>query len=151
MTVVKFNPFGIRPISTGLDDWFDSVEREFFPELFGRTYFNKRGIPAVNIIETNENYRIEVAAPGLKKGDFKIKLENHYLILSAEKKEEKEERDENYTKREFNYSSFERAFALPDNVITSQIDAKYDDGILKIYIPKKEATKEKPIREIKIS
>ncbi len=106
--------------------------------------------PAVNIIEDNDEYRIEVAAPSLKKGDFKINLEKDLLTISANKEETKEDKDETYTRREYNYSSFSRSFTLPDSVNGEKISAEYKDGILSINVPKHEVAKAKPAREIAI-
>lgn len=107
--------------------------------------------PSVNIAEDDKEYKIEVAAPGLEKRDFKIELENKFLIISSEKEEEKKEENKNYKRREFSYSSFSRSFQLPENVLADKIDAKYENGILKINLPKKELTVSKPKKEIKVS
>jgi len=107
--------------------------------------------PAVNIIEGKDDYRIEVAAPGLNKEDFKINLENNELTISANKETKKEEKEETYTRREFGYSSFCRTFTLPETVYGDKIKAEHKDGILLIYVPKKEEAKPKPAREIAIA
>ncbi|MBT5528736.1 MAG: Hsp20/alpha crystallin family protein [Cytophagia bacterium] len=94
---------------------------------------------------------MEVAAPGLKKNDFNVKLDNDVITIET-KTEEKEMKEEmNFTRREFNYSSFSRSFTLPDSIESSKIDAKYEDGVLKVMLPKKEEAKVKALREIKIS
>jgi HSP20 family protein len=107
--------------------------------------------PAVNIVENKDEFRIEVAAPGLDKEDFKINLENEQLTISANKEVKKEEKDENYTRREFSYSTFCRTFSLPETVHGEKIKAAHKDGILTIHVPKKEEAKPKPAREIAIS
>ncbi|HPM92242.1 MAG TPA: Hsp20/alpha crystallin family protein [Bacteroidales bacterium] len=107
--------------------------------------------PAVNIIESKDDYRIEVAAPGLDKADFRINIENNILTISAEKEEKQEEKDEKVMRREFNYSSFSRSFTLPDSMDTEKISARHKDGVLNVILPKKEEAKEKPARTIKIS
>jgi len=109
-------------------------------------------LPAVNIKETKENFEVEVAAPGFKKDDFNIELENDLLSISSEKviKDEKKE-EERFTKREFSYQSFTRSFRLPELIENDKITAEYNDGILRIVIPKKDETKPKPSRKISVS
>jgi HSP20 family protein len=106
--------------------------------------------PAVNIIENEDNFEVDVAAPGLKKDDFKIKIENDTLTMSSEKEDSREDKDEHFMRREFSYSKFCRSFTLPDTVDTEHIKASHQDGILHISIPKKEEAKIKPAREIVI-
>ncbi len=110
-------------------------------------------LPAVNVKETDDEYELEVAAPGMKKEDFKINLENNQLTISSELKKEKEEKNnDNYTRREFSYHSFQRTFTISETVVDGDnISAKYSDGILTIKLPKREEVKPKPAREIKIS
>lgn len=130
-----------------------SLVEEFFNRDFPYNWSSNWATvstPAVNIIEDNDEYRIEVAAPSLKKGDFKINLENDQLTISANKEENKEEKDETYTRREFSYSSFSRSFTLPDSVNGEKISAEYKDGILSIHVPKLEVAKAKPAKEIAI-
>ncbi|MEI5579364.1 Hsp20/alpha crystallin family protein, partial [Streptomyces brasiliscabiei] len=86
--------------------------------------------PAVNVSETDKNYEIEVAAPGMKKDDFKVKVENGAIHISAERKEEKEEKQKNYTRQEYSYNSFSRSFTLPEDVKEDDIKAQYEDGVL---------------------
>lgn len=97
--------------------------------------------PSVNVVENENNFTVSVAAPGLKKEDFKIDLAGNMLTISAEKEEEKEEKEGKYNRKEYNYSSFSRSFALPEEVNREQIDAKYEDGVLKLTLPKKEEVK----------
>lgn len=109
-------------------------------------------LPAVNVKETNDEYMIEVAAPGMTKDDFQISLHNNVLTVSSEKQDERNEEKENYTRREFSYQSFQRSFTVPENnVMSDKIEAAYSDGILKITLPKRDEVKPKPKREIKIS
>ncbi len=122
---------------------------DLFPKFFD--WESRYSIPAVNIVEGKDEYRIEVAAPGLTKEDFKIQLDNNVMTVSSEKEEKKEEKDEKVMRREFSYCSFRRSFSLPETVNTDKIKATHKDGILQITIPKKEEAKEKPAREIKIS
>jgi HSP20 family protein len=107
-------------------------------------------IPSANIKETNENFQIELAVPGLKKEDIKIDLDQDVLTISSEQKEEKTEEKDNYTRREFNYSSFSRSFYLPEIADTDKISAEYKDGVLNILIPKKESAIKKPQKRIEI-
>ena len=110
-------------------------------------------LPAVNVKEEANEYQIEVAAPGLKKNDFRLNYENGTLTISSEKKNEsKEKNGGKVTRREFHYQSFQRSFSMPEDVINAdKISAKYEDGILHIRIPKREEVKPKPAKEIKIS
>jgi HSP20 family protein len=107
--------------------------------------------PAVNIVEGKDEFRIEVAAPGLNKEDFKINLENDQLSISANKEVKKEENEETYTRKEFSYSSFSRSFTLPDTVDGEKIKATHQDGVLTIHVPKKEEARPKPAREIAVA
>ncbi|HRS53329.1 MAG TPA: Hsp20/alpha crystallin family protein [Bacteroidales bacterium] len=109
--------------------------------------------PAVNIYESKEDYRIEVAAPGLTKDDFEIELDNKLLTISCEKeqKDDKKDSDNKIVRREFSYSCFKRTFVLPSSADSDKIEASHKDGILIINIPKKEEAKLKPTRKIKIS
>ena len=132
--------------------WPGFVEEFFNGDLFPRfPEPESRSIPAVNITEGKEDFRIEVAAPGLDKEDFRITLENNILTISSEKQEKKEEADEKVMRREFSYSSFNRSFTLPSTINSEKIKAAHKDGILNVTIPKKDEAKEKPAREIKIS
>ncbi len=127
---------------------------EFFGKDLLQDFFattTNYNMPAVNITESKDDFKINVAAPGLSKEDFKIDLHNKILTLSSEKEEKKEENNEKFTRREFSYSSFKRSFGLPELVDTDNINATYKDGILMIEIPKREEAKEKPARQITIS
>lgn len=134
--------------------WPNLVE-EFFNNdvLFPRFFDNevRKSLPAVNIVESKDDYKIEVAAPGLNKEDFKIDLENNVLTVSSEREEKKEANEEKVMRKEFSNYSFTRSFTLPMTVNADKIEASHKDGILYITIPKKEEAKEKPARQIKIS
>jgi HSP20 family protein len=119
-----------------------------FPRFY--EFETRHSMPAVNISENKEEFRIDVAAPGLNKDDFKINLENNVLTISSEKEEKKEDNEERVMRREFSYSSFKRAFTLPMTVNSEKIKATHIDGILQIVIPKKDEAREKPAREIRI-
>lgn len=109
-------------------------------------------LPAVNVKETNDEFVIELAAPGMEKKDFKINFKNNVITISSEKEDKKEEKKENYTRREFSYQSFQRSFTVPENAIMSdKIEALYNNGILEVKLPKREEVKPQPEREIKIS
>jgi HSP20 family protein len=122
-------------------------------ENFGLTNFSDTNttLPAVNIKESTEGFEVEVAAPGFKKSDFNIELDGDVLTISSEKRIENEvKEDEKFTKREFSYQSFTRSFTLPEMVESEKITAKYDNGILRIGIPKKEEAKPKPVKQIAV-
>ena len=125
--------------------------RDFFniDNFFDHNWMSKweRDFPAVNIAENEKNYSVEVVAPGFKKEDFKLKVDDDILTISAEAKSEKAEGNrKEYTRREYSYSSFTRSFHLPDNVKDDSIAATYKDGILNLELPKSKsqvkATKE---------
>lgn len=138
MTLVKFNPEkrNNNSLLPGFNDVFDSI--------FNDTFFNDRlvtRVPAANISETEDHYHVELAAPGLKKEDFKISLDRNVLNISVEQQKENSDVQKNYSKREYSYSSFVRSFTLPDSANSESIEAAYTDGILKIDIAKREEAK----------
>src|ERR1700744_1305061 len=136
MTLVKFNNDRKNTLMPGFSDVFDSI--------FNDTFFNDRmvtRVPAVNISETENNYHIEMAAPGLKKEDFKMNLERNQLSISVEQSANHEDNQKNYSKREYSYSSFVRSFTLPESADHGQIEASYTDGVLRIDIAKREEAK----------
>ncbi len=95
-------------------------------------------MPSVNVAEHAANYELTLAAPGMKKNDFKIDLEGNTLTISSEKEDTKEQKEAKYSRKEYSYSSFSRSFTLPEDVLRDKIDAKYDNGILTLMLPKKE-------------
>ncbi len=134
MTLVKRNDLWLPDIANFFDDFFGTNTQNN-----GLSFATGRSIPAVNIKENDKNFEVEVAAPGMDKKNFKVEVENNVLTISAEKKEEKKEKKDNYSRKEFSYESFERSFTLPQDVVDAdKIKAKYENGILKIDIPKKE-------------
>jgi HSP20 family protein len=141
------------PTLRSRNTWPSLVEEFFNGEAFPKFFDadTQHSVPAVNIAENKDEYRIEVAAPGLNKEDFRINLENNVLTVSSEKEEKREEKDEKYMRKEFSYFSFNRSFTLPMTVDSEKIKATQKDGILQILIPKKEEARVKPMREIKIS
>ena len=150
MTLVKFsksNP------SQALNPVFNDVFESFFNS---NPYVSDRlisRVPAVNIAETDNEYSIELAVPGMKKDDFKIELDGNVLTISSEKENNYEENDgERMYKKEFSYQSFQRSFQLQKDVVDSdKIEAKYDNGLLHLVIPKKEEAKQRPPRKIQIA
>jgi len=123
-----------------MDPWMNNVFETLFSEPFLETRLTSK-VPAVNISETKAGYQIELAAPGLKKEDFKINLEKDILSVSAEKKEEKSENSDDkkcFSKREFNFQSFTRSFNIPESINTADIQANYENGILSVNLTKKE-------------
>jgi HSP20 family protein len=110
-------------------------------------------IPAVNIRETNDNFEVEMAAPGMNKEDFKVELDGNQLTIYSEKKTEQRDNEENrYSRQEFSYESFQRSFTLPKDVVdVDKIEAHYTNGVLHLTIPKKEEVKKRPARMIEIS
>ncbi len=147
MTLAKFNE--THPSFSSL---FDNFFGRDMDEMFNRTRVGT-AVPAVNIREDNESFRVEIAAPGLKKDDFQVTLDNGLLTISAEGRHQHEEKNAEgrYTRREFSYHSFSRSFTLPNTVDAEHIDARYQDGILHLAIPKKEEAKRKAPRQIEIA
>ena len=128
----------------------DFVSNFFDPEF--NDFFDKRASdPSANIIEKPEGFELEIAAPGLKKDDFNINLENSILTVSSEVEDEKNEEGKNYTRKEFYYGSFSRSFTLPKSIDTDKIKADYFNGILKIDLPKRDEAQLETKKEIKIS
>jgi HSP20 family protein len=138
-------------------NFFPSVINDLFetdllsPELFNFEGSLPSRIPSVNITEGDKNFKIELAAPGFDKKDFKVETDNGMLTISSEKEKEDKEETDNYRRREFSYSSFRRSFQLPENSIQDKIEAKYENGVLKLTLPKKEISISKPKKEIKIA
>ena len=129
-----------------------SLTESFFSrDLSGILSNNLYGIlPAVNVVESEDELRIEVAAPGLKKENFKLSVNHNRLTISAATETNQEDHHGKYTRREFNYGSFERTFTFPLSVDTNKIGASYVDGVLHIALPKREEAKAKPARVIEV-
>ena len=126
-----------RPVlglTSTFNDFFEPWNEWFQDGMLGKSLT----LPNVNISEDKTNYNLELAAPGLHKKDFKIDVNGNMLTISAQKEENKEENEEKYTRKEYNYSSFSRSFTLPDEVQLDKIEATYDGGILKLALPKNE-------------
>ncbi len=131
MNLIKYNPYG--PMS----------KRNIFDEIFNRSISDFVGtdfvmnMPSVNVVETETGYTIELAAPGLSKGEFKIDIEKDRLFVSSEKEVTEEVTERKFTRKEFNYSSFKRSFFLPKSIDRGAITANYENGVLSVVLPKK--------------
>jgi HSP20 family protein len=173
MSIVKFrngnnrnsesrNTQGIVP---GLSSWPSSLledfatpawSRDLMQDFFNDNFLSGVGrigttLPAVNITETADDVVIEMAAPGMKKNDFKVEVDNDQLHISyAKEKKDEDTTQRNHWRREYNFESFDRTFTLPATVETEKLYASYNDGILKISVPKKEEARKKPARTINV-
>jgi len=128
---------------------FPSLMSEIFrPDWFGGMENMNSNGPAVNIKENEKDFELELAVPGRKKEDFNIEVDNNLLTISSEVKNEGEVHEENYTRREFGFSSFKRAFTLPETIDEDKIKADYLDGILRFTLPKRKEALPKPKRLI---
>ncbi len=140
---------------TRLNETMPSVFDDFFKpwsDLFDNDKWNMRpmNMPAVNITEQPNEYLLSLAAPGMKKDDFKIDVDGNMLTISSEKEENKEDKNKKFTRKEYSYSSFSRCFSLPEEIKQENIDAKYEDGVLKITLPRKEEAKKPAIKKIAV-
>ena len=141
MSIIRWN----RPNTLA-----DVFQNFFDPDY--ADFFHRRGTdPAANIFEHPDSFELNLAAPGMKKDDFKIQLENNILTISSDKQDEKEEEGKSYTRKEFHYGSFSRSFTLPKTIDLEKIKADYDTGILKVLLPKKDEAKLEIKKDIKIS
>ncbi|WP_026898810.1 Hsp20/alpha crystallin family protein [Daejeonella oryzae] len=122
------------------NEWFDG----------GNLLNRVMNVPAVNITESKDEYLVSLAVPGMKKSDFKIDLEGNMLSISSEKEESSEEKDKRFTRKEYSYSSFSRSFSLPEEINQEKIEAKYEDGVLKISLPRKEESKRHLNKQISV-
>lgn len=125
--------------NSNFNNFFKQLDTMFPAKSFNNVMYNN--LPAVNVKEDDNGFQIEVAAPGLKKEDFKLSLHENRLTISAKQEEKTEKNSEKYTRQEFNYASFQRTFTLPKNVDGEKIEAAYTDGILHVGLPKKEELK----------
>lgn len=134
------------------DVLFPSLMNEIFkPDWFGGMDNFKVHVPAVNIKENEKDFELQLAVPGRKKEDFQIEVNENVLTISSETKSEENVENENYTRREFSFASFKRAFTLPETIDEDNIKATYEDGILTFNLPKKEEALPKPKRMIELS
>ena len=154
MSLVKFKrrPFGnlISQDFFDMDDFFDNRRwvRDMMPDRF---WNGKRTEPALNIKETANHFEIELAAPGFAKKDFEVTIEDNCLNISAEKSTSDEQKEDNYTRKEFAYQAFERSLQLPESVKQEAIKASYKDGILSFNLAKKEEAKKMPPKKVQIA
>jgi HSP20 family protein len=123
------------------NEWFDNDSN-----FLSRTV----RMPSVNITENKDEFNVSLAVPGMKKDDFKIDVYGNMLTISCEKDETKEENDKKYTRKEYSYSSFSRSFTLPEEVNTEKIDARYEDGLLTLSLPRKEEVKKSAAKQIAV-
>jgi HSP20 family protein len=136
MSIVKFNHAPQRAFTNLFDELFNEL-----PAFTGKEW-NNWSFPPVNIHETADAYHVELSVPGRSKEDFKVNIENGLLTISFEKKEEAKNEDYKTVRREFSFRSFKRSFNLEDHIDAEKIEAKYENGLLKLHLPKKEETKE---------
>ena len=146
-TLVKRNgfPTEFSPSQSFFEDW----TRNWF-DNFGLTQEGNT-VPRVNIVETDDDFQVEMAVPGMRKEDFHAELDNDTLTIWSEVSNDERNNDQSYTRREFSYRSFKRSFYLPNTVESDKIKAKYQDGVLRLIIPKKEEAKRKPAKTIAIN
>ena len=123
------------------DRWFDTN---------GGSLGQMLTVPAVNIVERQDHFEISLAAPGMKKDDFNVDVEGNLLTISAESEQQRQDRDERHTRREFSYTTFSRAFTMPEGVQKDKIDASYENGLLKLTLPKTEEAKKAPSKHIMV-
>lgn len=131
---------------TVFDDFFKPWNEMFDGGLWGKTM----NIPAVNIVENKDEYVVSLAAPGLKKDDFKIDVDGNMLTISSEKVETKEEKERKFTRKEYNFMTFSRSFTLPEEVFREKIEARYEEGVLRILLPRKEEMKKLTAKHIAV-
>ncbi|MCG8330963.1 MAG: Hsp20/alpha crystallin family protein [Chitinophagales bacterium] len=141
----NYNDLAPKKIGGFFEDFFNGNLTDFFGSDFSIQ------TPSINIVEGNDNYRIEVAAPGLEKEDFEIKVENGMLAITAKKEQQEEVNKDKFVRREFNYTSFKRSFQLPKSVDAGKIEANYKNGVLSLNLPKLDEAKAKEIKVIEIS
>lgn len=152
MNLISFVPTNGRKaaVAPSIESMFNEFFNNDFPVSFRNGQVQKS--PAVNVVETKDGYRLEVAAPGLGKEDFEVKLDKDQLTISAKKAENKSEenKEERYTRREFSYLEFKRSFHLPETVDANSIKASYENGVLNVTLEKKPEAKPQPARVIEI-
>jgi HSP20 family protein len=144
MSLIKRSEWPLLGNGSWLSDFFDNEK------FFDSDWMKRQTLPAVNVKESDKGYEIEVSAPGRNKKDFDISAENGILTISSEQQEEREQKDQDYTRKEFSYSSFSRSFTLPENANEEDIKANYADGILKVEVAKKVITQPKAKKAIEV-
>jgi HSP20 family protein len=148
MKTLQKNRENLPVMRSSLWDMFD-FDRLFDRDLMNYQWFNK--VPAANIVDKKDSFMINLAVPGMEKKDFHVKINTGLLTISAEKEEKFEDKDEEFTRKEYNYNSFTRSFVLPESVKTDGVQAKYENGVLNLTLPKKEEVKKSSKTEIKIN
>ena len=141
----------LTKLSGNMPTFFDDFFKPW-TDLFDNGDWKLRplNLPAVNIIEEPNSYQLSLAAPGMKKEDFKIDVDGNMLTISSEKEEKKEDKNKKFTRKEYSYSSFCRSFSLPEEIKQDKIEAKYEDGVLKISLPRKEEAKKAEAKKIAV-
>lgn len=134
MTLVKYNN---RIMAPGIFNLLNDIFSEDF--VTPSMSYRRESVPAVNIKQDEKSFIVEMAVPGLDKKDINVEIEDDVLSISSEKQEESQEEKDNYTRKEFHFTSFKRSFNIPENADGSNIEAKHENGVLHIRIPKKEA------------
>lgn len=135
--------------NSGINSIFDDLFNNSFSNFVGSDFASN--VPSVNISESADDFKIELAAPGLQKEDFEINVEKNTLTISAKKEKANDVNDEKITRKEFSYRTFSRSFQLPKGVESNAIVANYESGILGVVLPKKEEAKELPPRAILVN
>lgn len=131
--------------------WLPSLLEEIFTRDFGIEHPTRTiDVPSVNIIEKSEGFALDLAAPGKKREDFQVEVDNHVLTISTENQSTHESTDADYSRREFSYDAFQRSFRLPKTVDTTKIKASYDNGLLHISIPKRKEAIPEPKKYVEI-
>lgn len=161
MRLIRWNKQGNNNSINRRQEWvengfnFPAVFDDFVPRDLFRPSFSTTGVstPAVNIIETADDFRLEMVAPGMKKENFNLEVENDVFTISYDHEDNREGggHDWKYRTHEYNYHSFARSFSLPETIVADKIQAKYQDGILNVVIPKRDDAKGQPVRRIVVS
>ncbi len=146
MTLVKLNQ---RPIEKRVNSLFEDFFNNFPSRVLNEEFAGFNQTVPTNVKENDNAYILEVVAPGMEKSDFKVNIDNNILTISAEKKASTKEENERHVRREFNYKSFTRSFTIDDSIQNDKIQARYENGVLFVELPKKEEVKVSP-KEISI-
>lgn len=147
MTLIRTNRDYYPSLNRFFEDFFNTELGDWKRQNYAG---NNSTLPKVNILEDENGYTVEMAAPGMEKSDFQVQLDQNLMTISSEKKVDDRQNRGNYTKREFAYESFTRSFTLPESADGGKISARYENGILTVSIPKKEEAKPKPVKSINI-
>ncbi len=144
MSLIKRSDWPSLASGSWLSDFFDN------DRFFDSSLMRVQSVPAVNISETEKSFEVSMAAPGLSRKDFNVSVDDGLLTISSEKKEEKETKEKDYTRQEYSYSSFSRSFALPENVKDDEVNARYEDGVLKVTLAKRSLPAQKGKKAIEV-